>query len=191
MRTDLCRSNNGFQVDNDMVHPHLFILMKYLETFNLICVSQKLVSRLTMTWYDPFMRWNESEHNNINVRHLHFHIVFFFTFWHCHVFLQIPQNIRISPDRLWKPDILLYNSASADFYGAYQRWLLICRRKKGKVSFFGFKSVGKRRGKWEFLLCWCFFPLCFCFHVLNKCENRNQFDDKRGSYSYFYSYSYS
>ena len=31
------------------------------------------------------------------------------------------QNIRISPDRLWKPDILLYNSASADFYGAYQR----------------------------------------------------------------------
>jgi len=55
---------------------------------------------LTMTWYDPFMRWNESEHNNIN-------------------------NIRISPDRLWKPDILLYNSASADFYGAYQSSLIV------------------------------------------------------------------
>ena len=23
--------------------------------------------RLTMTWYDPFMRWNASEHNNIEV----------------------------------------------------------------------------------------------------------------------------
>ena len=97
-------------------------LMKYLETIKLICVSQISVSRLTMTWYDPFMRWNESEHNNINVSHLQFHIVFFlfmffYTFSHC----TKPQNIRISPDRLWKPDILLYNSASADFYGAYQR----------------------------------------------------------------------
>ena len=38
------------------------------------------------------------------------------------VFFPKSQNIRISPDRLWKPDILLYNSASADFYGAYQRF---------------------------------------------------------------------
>ena len=37
------------------------------------------------------------------------------------------QNIRISPDRLWKPDILLYNSASADFYGAYQRFDLFSK----------------------------------------------------------------
>ena len=40
------------------------------------------------------------------------------------VFFPKSQNIRISPDRLWKPDILLYNSASADFYGAYQRFHL-------------------------------------------------------------------
>ena len=25
--------------------------------------------RLTMTWYDPFMRWNASEHNNIEVEY--------------------------------------------------------------------------------------------------------------------------
>ena len=97
-------------------------LMKYLETIKLICVSQISVSRLTMTWYDPFMRWNESEHNNINVSHLQFHIVFFlFMFFYTFSHSTKPQNIRISPDRLWKPDILLYNSASADFYGAYQR----------------------------------------------------------------------
>ena len=101
------------------VHPYL---MKYLETIKLICVSQISVSRLTMTWYDPFMRWNESEHNNINVSHLQFHIVFFlFMFSYTFSHSTKPQNIRISPDRLWKPDILLYNSASADFYGAYQR----------------------------------------------------------------------
>ena len=97
-------------------------LMKYLETIKLICVSQISFSRLTMTWYDPFMRWNESEHNNINVSHLHFHNVFFlFMFFYTFSHSTKPQNIRISPDRLWKPDILLYNSASADFYGAYQR----------------------------------------------------------------------
>ena len=43
------------------------------------------------------------------------------------VFLPKSQNIRISPDRLWKPDILLYNSASADFYGAYQRFDLFSK----------------------------------------------------------------
>ena len=73
-----------------------------------------------MTWYDPFMRWNASEHNNIKV-------VSFYDPGRDFICISQKdkdksfQNIRISPDRLWKPDILLYNSASADFYGAYQR----------------------------------------------------------------------
>ena len=78
--------------------------------------------RLTMTWYDPFMRWNASEHNNIEVASQYEPMTSVCIICISQKDKDNPlQNIRISPDRLWKPDILLYNSASADFYGAYQR----------------------------------------------------------------------
>jgi hypothetical protein len=62
---------------------------------------------LNMQWTDPYMKWNSSEYNNIKVA--------------AELGPAATQDIRISPDRLWKPDILLYNSASANFYAAYQR----------------------------------------------------------------------
>jgi len=49
---------------------------------------------LNLDWEDVNLRWNESEYGHV-------------------------QDIRIPPSMLWKPDILMYNSASESFDGTY------------------------------------------------------------------------
>ena len=52
---------------------------------------------LTVTlqeWTDSNMRWNTTEYNNV-------------------------KDIRVPPNTLWKPDILMYNSASEAFDSTY------------------------------------------------------------------------
>jgi len=49
---------------------------------------------LNLEWDDANLRWNESEYGNVS-------------------------DIRIPPSALWKPDILMYNSASEAFDGTY------------------------------------------------------------------------
>jgi len=49
---------------------------------------------LNLEWTDANMKWNESEYNNV-------------------------KDIRIPPSQLWKPDILMYNSASEAFDATY------------------------------------------------------------------------
>jgi len=49
---------------------------------------------LNLEWTDANMRWNESEYNNV-------------------------KDIRVPPSQLWKPDILMYNSASEAFDATY------------------------------------------------------------------------
>ncbi|VVC37839.1 Nicotinic acetylcholine receptor,Neurotransmitter-gated ion-channel, conserved [Cinara cedri] len=50
---------------------------------------------LNMEWVDYNMRWNISEHGGV-------------------------KDLRLNPNRLWKPDILMYNSADEKFDGTYQ-----------------------------------------------------------------------
>jgi len=49
---------------------------------------------IDVEWPDANLRWNESEYGNVS-------------------------DIRIPPGQLWKPDILMYNSASEAFDGTY------------------------------------------------------------------------
>ncbi|XP_043201701.1 neuronal acetylcholine receptor subunit alpha-7-like, partial [Amphibalanus amphitrite] len=49
---------------------------------------------LNMEWNDVNLRWNKSEFGNV-------------------------QDLRIPPHRIWKPDVLLYNSADEKFDGTY------------------------------------------------------------------------
>jgi len=49
---------------------------------------------LNLEWMDVNLAWNESEYGNV-------------------------QDVRIPPSSLWKPDILMYNSASEAFDGTY------------------------------------------------------------------------
>ncbi|XP_023339135.1 neuronal acetylcholine receptor subunit alpha-7 isoform X2 [Eurytemora carolleeae] len=49
---------------------------------------------LNLEWTDVNLRWNESEYGNV-------------------------KDIRIPPSTIWKPDILMYNSASEAFDGTY------------------------------------------------------------------------
>lgn len=50
---------------------------------------------LNWEWTDVNLKWNESEYGNV-------------------------RDIRMPPNTLWKPDILMYNSASEAFDGTYQ-----------------------------------------------------------------------
>jgi len=63
---------------------------------------------LNLEWVDSNMRWNESEYGNI-------------------------KDIRIPPSSLWKPDILMYNSASEAFDGTYQTNVVVT--SDGKCSY--------------------------------------------------------
>ncbi|XP_076237556.1 nicotinic acetylcholine receptor alpha6 [Calliopsis andreniformis] len=50
---------------------------------------------LKLEWTDYNLQWNESEYGGV-------------------------KDLRITPNRLWKPDILMYNSAEEGFDGTYQ-----------------------------------------------------------------------
>ncbi|XP_025197412.1 acetylcholine receptor subunit alpha-type acr-16-like isoform X3 [Melanaphis sacchari] len=50
---------------------------------------------LNMEWVDYNMRWNISDYGGV-------------------------KDLRLNPNRLWKPDILMYNSADEKFDGTYQ-----------------------------------------------------------------------
>merc|ERR1719245_1545885 len=50
---------------------------------------------LNLEWTDDNLRWNASEYENV-------------------------KDIRVPPSNLWKPDILMYNSASESFDSTYQ-----------------------------------------------------------------------
>ncbi|KAG7206034.1 hypothetical protein KM043_003437 [Ampulex compressa] len=53
------------------------------------------VGTLLQEWTDYNLQWNESEYGGV-------------------------KDLRITPHRLWKPDILMYNSADEGFDGTYQ-----------------------------------------------------------------------
>ncbi|KAK9889204.1 hypothetical protein WA026_004484 [Henosepilachna vigintioctopunctata] len=50
---------------------------------------------LNLEWNDYNLRWNETEYGGI-------------------------KDLRITPNKLWKPDVLMYNSADEGFDGTYQ-----------------------------------------------------------------------
>ncbi|XP_061462912.1 neuronal acetylcholine receptor subunit alpha-7-like [Rhineura floridana] len=53
-----------------------------------------------MYWYDHYLRWNESEYPGV-------------------------KTLRFSADRIWTPDILLYNSANEDFDSTFHTHVLV------------------------------------------------------------------
>nr|XP_056709519.1 neuronal acetylcholine receptor subunit alpha-7-like [Euleptes europaea] len=55
---------------------------------------------LQMYWYDHYLRWNESEYPGV-------------------------KTLRFTADRIWKPDILLYNSANEDFDSTFHSHILV------------------------------------------------------------------
>ena len=59
--------------------------------------NQQLITNvwLNLRWNDVNMRWNKSEYGGVT-------------------------DIRIPPDKLWKPDVLMYNSADEAFDGTYE-----------------------------------------------------------------------
>ena len=50
---------------------------------------------LKQRWFDFKLKWNDSEYDNI-------------------------KKIRIPSENLWKPDIVLYNTAMGDFQGTFK-----------------------------------------------------------------------
>ncbi|XP_078527415.1 neuronal acetylcholine receptor subunit alpha-7-like [Lissotriton helveticus] len=55
---------------------------------------------LQMYWYDVYLRWNQSDYPGV-------------------------KNVRFASDQLWKPDILLYNSANEDFDSTFHTNILV------------------------------------------------------------------
>ncbi|XP_069506671.1 neuronal acetylcholine receptor subunit alpha-7-like isoform X2 [Ambystoma mexicanum] len=55
---------------------------------------------LQMYWYDFYLRWNQSDYPGV-------------------------KNLRFASDQLWKPDILLYNSANEDFDSTFHTNILV------------------------------------------------------------------
>ena len=63
---------------------------------------------LSLYWNDDSMQWNTSEYGGITVRTLSSYKVIVLD-------VTVAQDIRIPPIKMWKPDILLYNSANENF----------------------------------------------------------------------------
>ncbi|XP_038567315.1 neuronal acetylcholine receptor subunit alpha-7-like isoform X5 [Micropterus salmoides] len=55
---------------------------------------------LQMQWYDHYLQWNQSEYPGV-------------------------KNLRFTPDQVWTPDILLYNSAHDKFDATYKTNVLV------------------------------------------------------------------
>jgi len=74
---------------------------------------------LKMDWVDTNLRWNSSEFGNV-------------------------KDLRIPPTRIWKPDVLLYNSADEEFDSTYQTNVVV--RNNGTCNYLPpgiFKSTCK------------------------------------------------
>ncbi|XP_077176605.1 neuronal acetylcholine receptor subunit alpha-7-like isoform X2 [Paroedura picta] len=59
-----------------------------------------LMQIMDVYWYDHYLRWNESEYPGV-------------------------KTLRFSADRIWKPDILLYNSANENFDSTFHTNILV------------------------------------------------------------------
>ncbi|CAG9855202.1 unnamed protein product [Phyllotreta striolata] len=55
---------------------------------------------LNLEWNDYNLRWNESDYGGV-------------------------KDLRITPNKLWKPDVLMYNSADEGFDGTYQTNIVV------------------------------------------------------------------
>ncbi|XP_058503181.1 neuronal acetylcholine receptor subunit alpha-7-like isoform X1 [Solea solea] len=55
---------------------------------------------LQMQWYDHYLQWNQSEYPGV-------------------------KNLRFTPDQVWTPDILLYNSAHDKFDASFKTYVLV------------------------------------------------------------------
>uniref|UniRef100_A0A8C5EWB8 Neuronal acetylcholine receptor subunit alpha-7-like n=1 Tax=Gouania willdenowi TaxID=441366 RepID=A0A8C5EWB8_GOUWI len=64
--------------------------------------NQKLTTNawLQMHWYDHYLQWNQSEYPGV-------------------------KNLRFTPDQVWTPDILLYNSAHDKFDATFKTNVLV------------------------------------------------------------------
>ncbi|CAG2166032.1 unnamed protein product [Oppiella nova] len=64
--------------------------------------NQQLVTNtwLKLEWVDTNLRWNTSEYGGI-------------------------QDLRITPEKIWKPDILMYNSADEKFDGTFHTNVIV------------------------------------------------------------------
>ncbi|XP_017757070.1 PREDICTED: neuronal acetylcholine receptor subunit alpha-7-like, partial [Eufriesea mexicana] len=69
---------------------HFASLRQFLEFFYAVVI---LVN--AKEWTDYNLQWNESDYGGV-------------------------KDLRITPNKLWKPDILMYNSADEGFDGTYQ-----------------------------------------------------------------------
>uniref|UniRef100_A0A3P8UTD8 Neuronal acetylcholine receptor subunit alpha-7-like n=1 Tax=Cynoglossus semilaevis TaxID=244447 RepID=A0A3P8UTD8_CYNSE len=55
---------------------------------------------LQMQWYDHYLQWNQSDYPGV-------------------------KNLRFTPDQVWTPDILLYNSAHDKFDATFKTYVLV------------------------------------------------------------------
>lgn len=64
--------------------------------------NQLLITNLwlSLEWIDYNLRWNDSEFGNV-------------------------KDLRITPNKLWKPDVLMYNSADEGFDGTYHTSVVV------------------------------------------------------------------
>ncbi|KAM8825772.1 neuronal acetylcholine receptor subunit alpha-7-like isoform 1-T1 [Synchiropus picturatus] len=76
-----------------------FILMQVMDVDE---KNQVLTTNawLQMHWYDHYLQWNQSEYPGV-------------------------KNLRFSPDQVWTPDILLYNSAHDKFDATFKTNVLV------------------------------------------------------------------
>ncbi|CAG0923505.1 unnamed protein product, partial [Notodromas monacha] len=77
-----------------------------LVLFNLIGLDERqqiltMNSELLLEWYDPFLTWNTSDYGGVT-------------------------QTKIDPDKVWTPDVILFNSASSDYKaGLVTTYLLV------------------------------------------------------------------
>uniref|UniRef100_A0A4W3IEF4 Neuronal acetylcholine receptor subunit alpha-7-like n=1 Tax=Callorhinchus milii TaxID=7868 RepID=A0A4W3IEF4_CALMI len=87
---------------NDSVSLRVTFSISFLQILDVDEKNQILTTNfwLHMTWFDHYLRWNESEFPGV-------------------------KNVRFRADQVWTPDILLYNSADDDFDSTYKPHVLV------------------------------------------------------------------
>uniref|UniRef100_H3BZQ4 Uncharacterized protein n=1 Tax=Tetraodon nigroviridis TaxID=99883 RepID=H3BZQ4_TETNG len=102
--TELLRDYNPMErpVANDsqaLTVQFSFILMQIMD----VDEKNQIITTnawLQMQWYDHYLRWNQSEYPGV-------------------------KNLRFTPDQVWTPDILLYNSAHDKFDATFKSNVLV------------------------------------------------------------------
>uniref|UniRef100_A0A672YTE8 Uncharacterized protein n=1 Tax=Sphaeramia orbicularis TaxID=375764 RepID=A0A672YTE8_9TELE len=77
-----------------------FTLMQVMDVVRMAQMHHTNVQLYTCTWYDHYLQWNQSEYPGV-------------------------KNLRFTPEQVWTPDILLYNSAHDKFDATFKTNILV------------------------------------------------------------------